>query len=123
MVIKGGFIAWSQMGDPNASIPTPQPVFMRPMFGAFRIGGWADLRRVCQPGFAGKQASLPSYGLHQAHRSRARLPQARQKDMKWNDATPHITVDPGNLRSHCRRRVAGLRAGDKLPLAQRYFLF
>ena len=57
MVIKGGVIAWSQMGDPNASIPTPQPVFMRPMFGSFGRATGALLDRVCQPALQSNRAS------------------------------------------------------------------
>src|SRR5438132_8844253 len=62
MVIKGGVIAWSQMGDPNASIPTPQPVFMRPMFGSFaRATGPTSIAFVSQASIAHKTAK--AYGL------------------------------------------------------------
>ena len=76
MVIKGGVIAWAQMGDPNARIPTPQPVYMRPMFGAFgRAAGPTSIAFV-QP--ACEERASPRLRPHQAHRSRARLPQHRQ---------------------------------------------
>ena len=74
LVLKGGFIAWAQMGDANASIPTPQPLMMRPMFGAFgRATGATSLAFVSQ---ACARAPAPSqrYGLTQARRRRPRLP-------------------------------------------------
>ena len=93
MVIKGGFIAWAQMGDANASIPTPQPVLMRPMFGAFgRATGAISLAFV-------SQASLDA-GIADRVRAGKRLVAARgcrslgKRDMKLNDALPVIRVDP-----------------------------
>ena len=78
MVLKGGFIAWSQMGDPNASIPTPQPVFMRPMFGAFGSRAGPHFHRLCQPALP-RRRRRRRLRIEQTDRSRARLPQARQK--------------------------------------------
>ena len=77
MVIKGGVIAWSQMGDPNASIPTPQPVFMRPMFGSFgqAVG---PTRSPSSAGLA-RRATAQDLRLAQAHRAGAQLPQHRQE--------------------------------------------
>ena len=78
MVIKGGMIAWSQMGDPNASIPTPQPVYMRPMFGAFgRAPGPISISFVSQ--LAKSKGVTDSLRFEQAHRGGLGLPQARQE--------------------------------------------
>src|SRR5204863_6418113 len=85
MVVKGGAIAWSQMGDPNASIPTPQPVYMRPMFGSFgRATGPISLALVSQVSMATN--TVQPYGLRKqltAIRGTRRL---RKSDMKLNDA-------------------------------------
>ena len=78
LVIKGGFIAWAQMGDANASIPTPQPVMMRPMFGAYgRATGATSLAFVSQAR-ARRRRRSQRYGLDEAARRRARLPRHRQ---------------------------------------------
>ena len=67
LVIKGGAIAWSQMGDPNASIPTPQPVVMRPMFGAHGPGSRADQYRVCQCGMSMRSGTVAQLWIDKAH--------------------------------------------------------
>ena len=112
MVLLGGMIAAAPMGDPNASIPTPQPVHYRPMFGAY-----GKARTNTSVTFV-SQAAIES-GL------RERLGLAKQtlaventrggigkKSMLLNDAMPHVEVDPGNLRGARRRRIADLRTGD-----------
>ena len=122
MVIKGGFIAWAQMGDANASIPTPQPVLMRPMFGAFgRASGATSLAFVSRLSLADGVAQ--SYGL------RKRLVAVRgcrtlgKRDMKLNDATPKITVDPETYSVCADGELLRCEPAKSLPLAQRYFLF
>ncbi len=122
LVIKGGVIAWAQMGDPNASIPTPQPVFMRPMFGAFGLApGPISCAFVSRAALETGQAT--TYGL------RKRLEPVRgcrglgKKDMKWNDATPRITVDPETYRVTADGQPLTCAPASVLPLAQRYFLF
>src|SRR5882724_5768770 len=93
MVIKGGMIAWSQMGDPNASIPTPQPVFMRPMFGSFgRATGPCSLAFVSQ--LCKSKGIAKSYGLTKRVEVVKGCRTIGKKDMKWNDALPKIAVDP-----------------------------
>src|SRR5678816_503852 len=93
MVVKGGIIAWAQMGDPNASIPTPQPVYMRPMFGSFgRATGGCSVAFVSQ---ACEQAKVAAgYGLSKRIEAVRRCRKIGKKEMKWNDALPKITVDP-----------------------------
>jgi len=104
MVVKGGVIAWSQMGDPNASIPTPQPVYMRPMFGSFgrAVGGTsiAFVSQLCK-----EKRVAESYGLTKRIEPVRHCRNIGKRDMKWNDALPKITVDPETLRSARERRV------------------
>jgi urease subunit alpha len=122
MVIKGGVIAWSQMGDPNASIPTPQPVLMRPMFGAFGSApgscSIAFVSRACQ-----QAGSLKSCGLTKHIEAVHGCRKLGKKDMKWNDATPRITVDPETYQVRADGELLACEPAAVLPLAQRYFLF
>ena len=122
MVIKGGFIAWSQMGDPNASIPTPQPVFMRPMFGGFGLApGATSISFVSN---ACKQAgSLNSCGLTKRLEAVVGCRNLGKKDMKWNNATPKITVDPETYEVKADGELLTCEPAQILPLAQRYSLF
>jgi urease subunit alpha len=122
MVIKGGYIAWSQMGDANASIPTPQPVLMRPMFGAFgRAMEAISLAFVSRASLDGGLASK----LHVGKRLtpvRGCRPLSKH-DMKLNDALPTITVDPETYVVTADGEVLKSEPASVLPLAQRYFLF
>ena len=122
LVIKGGFIAWSQMGDANASIPTPQPVIMRPMFGARALAASAtSITFVSQAALEGK--SLGALGL------RSRLAAVRgcraisKRDMKLNDALPKISVDPETYEVRADGELLTCEPASVLPLAQRYALF
>jgi urease subunit alpha len=122
MVIKGGIIAWSQMGDPNASIPTPQPVYMRPMFGAFGTApgpiSCAFVSRVCaDEGIAAR------YGLTKRIEAVRGCRKLSKKDMKWNDAMPKISVDPETYEVKADGEPLTCAPAEKLPLAQRYCLF
>ncbi|KAF2292859.1 hypothetical protein GH714_029406 [Hevea brasiliensis] len=93
MVIKGGVIAWAEMGDPNASIPTPEPVISRPMFGAFGKAGSAN-----SVAFVSKIAAYNGikalYGLSKRVEAVGNVRRLTKLDMKLNDALPNITVDP-----------------------------
>jgi urease subunit alpha len=122
MVIKGGVIAWSQMGDPNASIPTPQPVFMRPMFGAFgHAAGPISVSFVS--GLAKQRGTVSNYGLTKRVEAVRGCRNIGKKDMKWNDATPRITVDPETYAVTANGELLVCEPAKILPLAQRYFLF
>src|SRR5579884_3369584 len=122
MVIKGGMIAWSQMGDPNASIPTPQPVFMRPMFGAFgHAPGPISISFVGQ--LAKKNGIADAYGLSKRVEAVSGCRKLGKKDMKWNDAMPRITVDPETYEVRADGELLVCEPAELLPLAQRYFLF
>ena len=122
LVIKGGVIAWSQMGDPNASIPTPQPVFMRPMFGAFGSApGPVSIAFVSQRCAADDVAS--GYGLRKSIEPVRRCRGLAKSDMKLNDATPEISVDPETYEVRADGEHLECEPAKELPLAQRYFLF
>jgi urease subunit alpha len=122
MVVKGGFIAWSAMGDPNASIPTPQPVLYRPMFGSFGLATAAtSITFVSQ---AAITAGLPSkVGLKKMVRPVSRCRRIGKKDMVHNSATPNIEVDPETYEVRVDDKLITCEPASVLPLAQRYFLF
>ncbi|MEH2419485.1 MAG: urease subunit alpha [Nostoc sp.] len=122
IVIKGGMIAWSQMGDANASIPTPQPVHMRPMFGSFAGARHAtSLTFVSQ---AALEKEIPSQlGLQKAAVAVSGTRQLSKRDMKLNDALPHIEVDPETYKVRADGELLTCEPATVLPMAQRYFLF
>ena len=122
MVIKGGVIAWSQMGDPNASIPTPQPVYMRPMFGSFgRATGPCSVAFV-SPASHQKQIAH-GYGLTKRIEAVRNCRRVGKRDMKFNDALPKISVDPETYEVRADGELLRCEPATVLPLAQRYFLF
>lgn len=121
MVLKGGMIACAQMGDPNASIPTPQPVYMRPMFGAFGGGLKKSLTFVSQAAFeAGVAQRLGLAKRVVPVRATRKL---RKADMVHNGATPHMEVDPETYEVRADGQLLVCEAAPVLPMAQRYFLF
>jgi urease subunit alpha len=122
MVIKGGIIAWSQMGDPNASIPTPQPVYMRPMFGSFgRAVGTSSVAFVSK---ACRERNIAEqYGLTKRIEPVSHCRNLTKKDMRWNDALPKITVDPETYEVRADGEHLRCEPATILPLAQRYSLF
>ena len=122
MVIKGGVIAWSQMGDPNASIPTPQPVFMRPMFGSFgQATGPTSIAYVSQS--CVESGGAEGYGLSKRIEAVRNCRGLGKKDMVLNDALPEITVDPETYEVTADGDKLTCEPASELPLAQRYFLF
>jgi urease subunit alpha len=122
IVLKGGFIAWANMGDPNASIPTPQPTFYRPQFGAFgRAVGATSLTFVSQASLGSKAlANLGDRRRLEAVRNTRHL---GKRDMVLNDALPRIEVDPETYTVKADGRVLTCDPAKVLPMAQRYFLF
>ncbi|WP_138501189.1 urease subunit alpha [Nostoc sp. PA-18-2419] len=122
IVIKGGMIAWSQMGDANASIPTPQPVHMRPMFGSFAGARHAtSLTFVSQ---AALEKEIPTQlGLGKTAVAVSRTRQLTKQDMKLNDALPHIEVDPETYEVRADGQLLICEPATVLPMTQRYFLF
>ena len=122
MVIKGGFIAWSAMGDPNASIPTPQPVIYRPMFGSF--GGAVAATSITFLSQASLAARIPQkLGLQRMVAPVINCRRLGKRDMVHNDATPEIAVDPETYEVRVNGEVITCEPARELPLAQRYFLF
>ena len=122
LVLKGGFIAWAQMGDPNASIPTPQPLVMRAMFGAYgRAVGATSLAFVSQRSL--DRGVAQGYGLSKLLVAVRGCRGLKKTDMKLNDALPRITVDPETYVVTADGEALRSSPAKTLPLAQRYFLF
>jgi len=122
MVIKGGAIAWSQMGDANASIPTPQPVQMRPMFGSF--GGAIAATSVTFVSQAALEQDIPTQlGLQKPAVAVSGTRQLVKGDMKLNDALPQMEVDPETYEVRADGELLICEPATVLPMAQRYFLF
>ncbi len=122
MVLKGGMIAWAQMGDPNASIPTPQPVWGRPMFGSFgKALSGSSITFVSQAAY--------DDGVHQRLGLTKRVEPVRgcrtvtKQDMKLNAQTPHIYVNPETYEVRVDGELLTCEPAEVLPMAQRYFLF
>ncbi|MBW4608678.1 MAG: urease subunit alpha [Hassallia sp. WJT32-NPBG1] len=122
IVVKGGMIAWSQMGDANASIPTPQPVHMRPMFGSF-----AGARHATSFTFVSQAAlerEIPTkLSLQKQVVAVSGTRQLSKRDMKLNDALPHIEVDSETYEVRADGELLSCEPATILPMAQRYFLF
>ncbi len=123
LVFKSGSIAAAIMGDPNASIPTPQPEYLRPMFASFgRSLAESSVSFVSQAAFDGDLAGR--LGL-----SRPLLPVGNTRDgigkgaMVHNDATPSIEVDPETYEVRANGVLLTCEPADRLPMAQRYFLY
>jgi len=122
MILKGGMIAAAQMGDPNASIPTPQPVHARPMFGAFgRALARSSYTFVSQ---AALDADIGArLGLMKPLLAARNMRGLSKADMVHNDATPHMQVDPETYEVRADGVLLTCEPARELPLAQRYFLF
>ncbi|NNB87521.1 urease subunit alpha [Corallococcus exiguus] len=122
LVLKGGFIAWGQMGDANASIPTPQPYLMRPMFGARgRARGSTSIAFVS--GRALREGTVQGLGLTKRLSAVVNCRALGKKDMRLNDALPVITVDPETYEVRADGELLRCEPSTWLPLAQRYSLF
>jgi urease subunit alpha len=122
IVIKGGVIAWAQMGDPNASIPTPQPVHMRPMFGSF--GGAIAATSLTFISKAALERDIPrQIGLQTSTPAVVNCRQLSKADMKLNDYQPHMEVDTETYEVRADGQLLTCEPAEVLPMAQRYFLF
>jgi urease subunit alpha len=122
MVIKGGFIAWSQMGDANASIPTPQPVYMRPMFGSY--GGAIAPTSFTFISQAAMERGIPTQlGLKKQVLTVKGTRNISKRDLKLNDALPVMEVDPETYEVRADGELLTCEPASVLPMAQRYFLF
>jgi urease subunit alpha len=122
VIVKGGLIVAAAMGDPNASIPTPQPVHYRLMFGAY--GGAIAATAVTFVSQAALRAGIgDQLGLHKRLVAVANTRTVRKCDMKLNDLQPRIEVDPETYEVRADGELLRCEPMTVLPLAQRYFLF
>jgi len=122
MVLIGGTIAMAQMGDPNASIPTPQPVYSRPMFGAF--GRSVERSSVTFVSAAAEAAGIRAQlGLAKETVAVQGTRTIGKKDMVLNDATPKMEVDPETYEVRADGELLTCAPAAILPMAQRYFLY
>ena len=122
MIVKGGMIVAAPMGDPNASIPTPQPVHYRRMFGA--MGGARLATRMTFLSKAGADAGVDQeLGLGSLIGVASGCRDVTKADMVHNDATPEIDVDPQTYEVRADGELLTCEPATELPLAQRYFLF
>ena len=122
IVIKGGAIAYAQMGDPNASIPTPQPVYMRPMFGNY--GGARTATSLSFVSQAALDRGIPEQiGLHKQAIAVSNTRNLSKTDMKLNEALPNIEVNPETYEVRADGALLTCEPAKVLPMAQRYFLF
>lgn len=122
MVIKGGFIAYAQMGDANASIPTPQPYIMRPMFGAFGRAPYSTSLTFLSRA-AIERGVHERLGLQKKVVPVENCRSITKKDMIHNNYTPKIEVDPETYTVRADGEVLRCEPVEVLPMAQRYFLF
>lgn len=122
IVIKGGVIAYAQMGDPNASIPTPQPVYMRPMFGNY--GGARTATSLSFVSQAAIDQGIPEQiGLQKRAIAVSNTRNLSKTDMKLNDALLNIEVNPETYEVRADGELLTCEPAKVLPMAQRYFLF
>ena len=121
LIVKGGMIAAAAMGDPNASIPTPQPVHYRPMFGSFGGGLRTAVTFVSQAALA--NGSLGSLGLAKPLVAVKNVRRVRKTDMVHNGWLPTLEVDPETYEVRADGELLTCQPASELPMAQRYFLF
>ncbi|HEY5764029.1 MAG TPA: urease subunit alpha [Rhodocyclaceae bacterium] len=121
LIVKGGMIAAAAMGDPNASIPTPQPVHYRPMFGSFGGGLRTALTFVSQAAL--NNPAVAALGLAKRLEPVAGCRTVKKADMVRNSATPAIDVDSETYAVRADGELLVCEPAAELPLAQRYFLF
>ncbi|KAL1665093.1 hypothetical protein GGF50DRAFT_126709 [Schizophyllum commune] len=122
MILKSGVIAYAQMGDANASIPTVQPYFSKPMWGA--KPGSAALNSVSFVSrFSITSGTIASYGLNKRCEAVKNCRNIGKKDMKWNDATPKMQVDPESYEVLADGELMDVEPATTLPLSRVYNLF
>ncbi|MFH1806509.1 MAG: urease subunit alpha [Pseudomonadota bacterium] len=122
IIVKAGMIIGAAMGDPNASIPTPQPVHYRPMFGAYGSAlARTSFSFVSQLSIDAGIAA--QYGLAKGLLAVSNTRTIGKKDMKLNDALPKMEVDPETYQVHADGELLTCQPATSVPMAQRYFLF
>jgi len=123
LILKGGFIAWANMGDPNASIPTPQPTFYRPQFGAAARAAASTCLTFVSAASLSSKTGPASLGLRRTLEPISKTRTIGKRDMVWNDARPKIEVDPETYTVKADGVHLTCEPAKELPMAQRYFLF
>lgn len=122
LILKGGMIAHSLMGDPNASIPTPQPVFYRPMFASFGSAKYqTSMTFVSKAAF--EKGVHETLGLKKIVKPVSGIRQLTKKSMVFNGETPEIEVDPQTYEVKVNGELITCEPAEEVPMAQRYFLF
>jgi urease subunit alpha len=122
MVLMSGTIVMAQMGDPNASIPTPQPVYSRPMFGAF--GRSVEHSSITFVSAAAQDADIRgTLGLAKQTVAVSNTRNIGKSDLKLNTALPHIEVNPETYEVRADGELLTCEPAEVLPMAQRYFMF
>lgn len=122
LIVKGGLIAHSLMGDPNASIPTPQPVLYRPMFASYgKARAKTSLTFVSKAAYENKVGE--KLGLQKLLKPVKNIRQLKKTDMKLNGEMPKIEVDPQTYEVKVDGQMITCEAAEVVPMAQRYFLF
>ncbi|MBX3221430.1 MAG: urease subunit alpha [Labilithrix sp.] len=122
LVLKGGFIAWAEMGDPNASIPTPQPSYMRPMFGARgRATGATSIAFVSQRALA--EGRVGSLGLDKRLCAVRNCRGIGKKDLRLNSALPSMRIDPETYQVFADGALLTSSAASRVALSRLYSLF
>ena len=122
LILKGGFIAHAAMGDPNASIPTPQPVHYRPMFGAY--GGALTRGSLTFVSQAAEAAGVAArYGLRKPVEAVRNIRAVRKQHMVHNNYLPVMEIDAQTYQVRADGELLTCEPAVKLPMAQRYFLF
>jgi urease subunit alpha len=122
LILKGGFIAMAAMGDPNASIPTPQPVHYRPMFGAY--GGALAKTSLTFVSQAGLQAGIGErFGLHKTLSAVKAIRGLGKRHMIHNDYLPKMEVNAQTYQVRADGQLLTCDPASSLPMTQRYFLF
>ncbi|MEH7363540.1 urease subunit alpha [Priestia megaterium] len=122
LIVKGGLIAHSLMGDPNASIPTPQPVLYRPMFASYgKARAKTSFTFVSRAAYENKVGE--KLGLQKLLKPVKNIRQLKKTDMKLNEEMPKIEVDPQTYEVKVDGQMITCEAAEVVPMAQRYFLF
>lgn len=122
LIIKGGFIAYSLMGDPNASIPTPEPVYYRPMFGAIGAAKYSTSVTFTSK-LAIRNGIAKKLGLRKKLLPVKNCRKIGKKDMKYNNLTPKIEIDPETYKVKVNGKLATTEPAENLSLARLYNLF
>ncbi|KAG5646291.1 Urease [Asterophora parasitica] len=122
VVLKSGVIAFAPMGDPNGSIPTVQPVYIKPMWGAKSSSAARNSVSFVSSASL-TSGTIASYNLTKRFEAVRNCRRVTKKDMKWNNWTPRMTVDPESYEVRADGVLQDVEAAEKLPLARTYNLF